>query len=115
MFNLIVFALITIAVVLSLVFRRSLIVRIGGVAFLCLLATLPATYLLAGHRLVMEKGYDHFKVPAGDLPQDFMLAVDYVQTMNHLDLSLYLAIIAALTVLAVFPIKHWPKSGGDQT
>jgi hypothetical protein len=44
-----------------------------------------------------------------------MFAVDEVQTMNHLMLNMYLALIVALAVLAILPIRRRPASGGSQS
>lgn len=106
MFNLVLYGLLAVAVTLPLCFRKSFGVRLASVAFLIIIAGLPAVHLLASHRLVIEKGDEVLKVPRGEnLPEDFMVAVDYIQLLNARVLYLYLVIVAAFVILALVPFR----------
>ena len=60
----------------------------------------------------MEKGHETLKVPVGeDLPNDFKIAVDEMQSMNHSMFGLYAALVAALALLAAFPMKRSATGG----
>ena len=99
-----IYALIVLSTVAALAFRNNYWVRVLSVAALIGVAMLHFTYLLAQHRLLLESGSRHFDLGAGDdLPPAFDFAVWEVQRISHSELGLFTLLIAAFTILGLFP------------
>lgn len=108
------------AVASAVVFRNSRAVRVCCVAVVLLVAGINATYLIAGHRLLLEKGGQHFADPVTkrapeEMPKDFMFAVDVVQDLNWRGLGLYVLTIGAFAVLALIPVRDRAKNNFPTT
>jgi hypothetical protein len=101
---LILYVPIVLAVILPLLFRRAYGVRVFSVVILCVIASLHFTFLMAGHRIVIEDGVRQLAVtPGSQLPPDFRVAVDSIQKHGQQQMWPFAALTAALVFLALFP------------
>jgi hypothetical protein len=103
---LILYIPILVALILPLFFRRHYGVRVLSAVILCAVALLHFTHLMAVHRLVTEDGVRQLAVPAGEqLPSDFRVAVDSVQKYSQQQMWPFAALIGALIVLVLLPLR----------
>src|ERR1017187_9498969 len=99
-----IYLIVVLAALLPIVFRRVYWLRLVCVLLLGLMAMLHYTFLMAEHRLVLERGYQHFSVPpGGKLPDDFIAAVGMVQDLSQGEMPLVLLLVVEFATLALLP------------
>ena len=105
-----IYLIVVMAALLPIVFRRVYWLRLVCVLLLGLLALLHYTFLMAEHRLVLERGYQHFSVsPGGKLPDDFRAAVSMVQDLSQGEMPLVFLLVVAFATLALLPFGQRKK------
>ena len=114
---LILYVPIVVAVILPVLFRRVVGVRVLSAVILSAVALLHFTYLMDGHRIVMEDGARQLAVaPGSELPPDFRVAVDSIQKHNQQQTWPFAALIVALVFLGLFPFGNMKKRApNDET
>jgi len=101
---------IVVAVILPVLFRRAFGVRVLSAVILSAVAFLHFTYLMAGHRIVMEDGAHQLAAaPGSQLPPDFRVAVDSLQKHNQQQMWPFAALTVALVFLALLPFETMKK------
>jgi hypothetical protein len=74
------------------------------------MASLHITFLLTEHRLVMERGIQHFGASSTKpLPDDFQTAVGMIQDLSQGEMTLVFLLIVAFAVLALLPFGRCAK------
>src|SRR5437763_250868 len=106
----ILYIAVVVSVLLPLFFRSRYAVRVVCVAALAGLGLLHSISLLTLHRLVLERGYQHYTVaPGGTLPEDYKVAVRMVQELSQGEMALVLLLVFAFSVLALLPLGRSVK------
>ncbi len=106
----IVYIAVVVSVLLPLFFRSRYAVRVACVAVLAFLGSLHWISLLTLHRLVLERGHQHFTVaPGGMLPDDFNVAVSMVQELSQGEMTFVFLLGVAFVVLALLPLGRSAK------
>jgi ABC-type uncharacterized transport system YnjBCD permease subunit len=105
-----IYVLVIVAALLPIVFRRVYWLRLVCVLSLGFLASLHYTFLLTEHRLVMERGYQHFTIPpGGTLPDDFKVAVGMIQELSQSEMTFLFLLVVAFMTLALLPLGRSTK------
>jgi hypothetical protein len=100
----ILYAVVVVTVLLALLFHSRYGVRVVCVAVLALLGFLHWSYLMTLHRLVLERGMQHFGASSTKpLPNDFQVAVGVVQELSQGEMTLVFLLIVAFAALALLP------------
>jgi hypothetical protein len=109
--QILLYILVLLAVTLPIVFRRIFWVRVASVFLLGFLAVIHLVFLLTEHRLVLERGVQHYGAsPTKPLPDDFRAAVGMIQDLSQPELLFAAALFVALVILALLPFCRSDKS-----
>ena len=106
----ILYIAVVVSILLPLFFRSRYGVRVACVAALAGLGLLHWSSLLTLHRLVLERGYQHYVVaPGGTLPEDYKVAVSAVQELSQGEMTFVFLLVVAFAVLALLPFGRIVK------
>lgn len=95
------------AALLPILVRRVYWLRLVCVLLLGFEAGLHYTFLLTEHRLLMERGIQHFGASAAKpLPDDFKVAVGMVQEMSQGEMTFVFLLVIAFMALALLPFDR---------
>jgi hypothetical protein len=99
-----IYLIIVFAALLPIIFRRVYWLRLVCALLLGVLASLHLTFLLTEHRLVLERGIQHFEASSTKpLPGDFQTAVGMIQDLNQGETIFVFLLIIAFATLALLP------------
>jgi hypothetical protein len=100
---------------LPVLFRSRYVVRIACVSVLALLGIEHWSTLMVLHRLVLERGIQHFGASSTKpLPDDFMFAVQTVQELSQGEMTFVFLLFVGLVILALLPFGRSEKKQDAQ-